>query len=105
MSLIYENKQIEFKSAKDGFPRSFWETYSSFANTDGGVIIFGVKEKQEKFFFNGLTRQDIEKHKKDFFSTQKNSNQVNIPLLTDDDVQELEIEDNLILVFRIPRAT
>ena len=105
LSLIYENKQIEIKSAKDGFPRSFWETYSSFANTDGGVIIFGVKEKQEKFFFNGLTRQDVEKHKKDFFSTQKNSNQVNIPLLTDDDVQELEIEDNLILVFRIPRAT
>lgn len=105
LSLVYENKQIEFKSAKDGFPRAFWETYSSFANTDGGVIIFGVKEKHGKFSFNGLTKQDIEKHKKDFFPTQNNSNQVNVPLLTDDDVQEIEIAGNYLLKFRVPRAT
>ena len=45
-----ESGDLEFKSAKGGFPHSFWETYSSFANTDGGVIVFGIKEKNEQYF-------------------------------------------------------
>ena len=32
-----ESSEIEFKSAAGGFPKSFWETYSSFANMDGGT--------------------------------------------------------------------
>lgn len=36
---IAENEELEFKGAKGGFPASFWETYSAFANTNGGVLI------------------------------------------------------------------
>ena len=32
-----ESDDVEFKSAAGGFPGSFWETYSSFANTNGGT--------------------------------------------------------------------
>ena len=40
-----ESEDLEFKHASGGFPGSFWDTYSSFANTEGGTILFGVVEK------------------------------------------------------------
>ena len=43
-----ENAAVEFKRARGGVPADFWPSYSSFANTDGGVIILGVREKKGK---------------------------------------------------------
>ena len=99
-----ESNDLEFKSAKGGFPHSFWETYSSFANTHGGAIVFGIKEKDNQFFLDGLTEEQVEKYKRDFFNAMHNKEKVNIPLLKDDDVQVEEIEGVYFLFFYVPRV-
>lgn len=81
-----ESSDVEFKSAKGGFPGSFWETYSSFANTDGGVVIFGVREKLGIFSVDPLSEATVTDFKKKFSDLQHDREKVSLPLLTDKDI-------------------
>ena len=58
-----EGTELEFKSSRGGFPESFWETFSAFANTHGGVIVLGTKEKNYKLIPDGLDDEQIAKYK------------------------------------------
>ena len=41
-----ETERIEVKTAKDGFPKKCYDTFSSFSNKYGGIIIFGINENK-----------------------------------------------------------
>ena len=41
-------------------PADFWPSYSAFANTDGGAIILGVREKDGKREIEGLVDAQLE---------------------------------------------
>ena len=99
-----ESGEVEFKSAAGGFPKSFWETYSSFANTDGGAIIFGVKEKDGEFLLDGLTEEQVKKYERDFFNNMHSKQNVNIALLKENDVQTISFKGNCFLFFYVPRV-
>ena len=82
---------------------SLWETYSTFANCDGGVIILGVKENKDgSWAVTGL--ENSAKLQKDFWDTVNNRNKVSVNLLTDGDVEAFEESGNVILVIHVPKA-
>ncbi|MFC2455514.1 MAG: helix-turn-helix domain-containing protein, partial [Segatella salivae] len=98
-----ENNQLEAKKAAGGLPGSLWETYSSFANTDGGFILLGVDEKKDGTFeVTGV--QDPDCMLKDFWNTVNNRQKVNINILTNKDVTVEDYEDKKIIVVKVPRA-
>ncbi len=101
----YESADLEFKSAKGGLPQSMWETYSSFANTQGGVIYLGVKEKNHHFSVDGLTRDQIEDYKKLLWDGLNNRQKTSHNLLEmEDDIEALETTDGWVLRINVPRA-
>ena len=57
---LKENSEVEYKSAAGGFPKAeFWRSFSALANTNGGTIVLGVKEKNHKFTPDGLSEELI----------------------------------------------
>lgn len=100
-----ETSEVEFKSARGGFPGSFWESYSAFANTDGGTIVLGVVEKNNRFFFDGLTEETIIRYKKNFWDCAHNKGKVSVCLPRESDVRIERIEESYILICDIPRAS
>ena len=100
-----ENYEIEYKSAKEGFPmKEFWKTYSAFANTNTGFIILGVKEKSDGLLIEGLDEEAIISYQKTFWNNCNNRNTISVNLLTNDDVRTINIVGKTVLVFRIPFA-
>ena len=103
LSEYKENNRLEVKAAKGGLPKSVWETYSSFANTLGGLILLGVVEKEDKSLeIVGLSNAD--KIVDDFWDTINNQNKVSINILLSKNVEVLTIEDKNIVAITVPRA-
>lgn len=99
-----ENTEVEFKSCKGGLSQSMWETYSSFANTNGGIIVLGIKEKDNKFYPDELTSEQVTKYKKLYWDDVHNRNKVSACLTIDTDVFDTEYEGSHLLIVRVPRA-
>jgi len=98
-----EDYEIEFKSARGGVPRSLWESYSAFANTDGGIIVLGVKQHSgTRFEVQGL--EDAAKIRQDFWNNVNNRSHVSHNLLGNDGVRVVEVNGDKVLVIEIPRA-
>lgn len=99
-----ENNRLEAKAANGGLPGSLWDTYSSFANTYGGCIICGAVEKKDgSWKTTGL--KNLPKLKKDFWDTIHNKAKVSECLLTERDVEEYLVGEDVVLVIKVPRAT
>lgn len=101
---LYEGVDVEFKAAKGGLPRDLWETYSAFANTDGGTIWLGITQGETALDMHGV--ENAEKLVSDFWNTINNRGKVCLNLLTNDLLEIVPIEGSprKLIRIRVPRA-
>ena len=99
-----ECSDLEYKSAAGGFPGSFWDTYSAFANTDGGTIVLGVCEKEHKFYLDSLKPELVEKYQKDFWNNVNNKSTISCNLMKSEDVLVEQYKGHTVMLFFVPRA-
>ena len=102
-----ERVSLECKEAAGGLPKSVWETYSAFANTDGGVILLGIRENlaetdfDKRFTVSGV--KNPARMIKEFWDTV-NSDKVSASILVDDDVQMISYCGKNLISIHVPRA-
>lgn len=98
-----ENGYVEAKEALGGLPESLWETYSAFANAEGGVILLGVGENPDHSF-RILELLDPEGLLEEFWAIVRNPEYVSVNLLKEEDVQILREEGKCIIAIFVPEA-
>ena len=105
LNMIQQRETVHFeaKLARGGLPHNLWDTYSAFANTDGGTIMLGVKEYPDRSLEilgvddpNGLCR--------DFWNTVNDRSKVSLNILSERNVSIEDIEGKKVVVICVPRA-
>lgn len=100
-----EDNRREVKKANGGLPNSLWETYSAMANSYGGVIILGVKELEDRTWqTTGLKKSNKEKPIDDLWNQAHNPQKVSVNLLSEEDVEIYNVEEDIVIVIHVPMA-
>lgn len=98
-----ENNRIEAKQALGGLPESIWETYSAFANAEGGIILLGVEELPDKTL-HALDLLDPQWLIDDFWTILNNPEMVSANILTEENVQIQNVDGKQIIAITVPQA-
>jgi predicted HTH transcriptional regulator len=97
-----ENYFIEVKTASGGIPASLWESYSAFANTDGGTILLDISETESGLKVVGVS--DAEDKVKKLWDTFHNRQKINNNVLFERHIYIQNIDNKDIIVIEVPRA-
>lgn len=104
---LKEGAEVEFKlaggkSGQGDVPKDVWKTFSAMANTNGGDIFLGVREKPQGIFtVEGISRPD--KVIADLWNTL-NSGKVSINYLDNKDISSIPLDGKTIIRIHVPRA-
>ena len=97
-----ETFYMEAKKATGGLPDSLWESYSAFANTDGGVILLGITDENNKMTVSGIT--DTPNKIKLLWDILNNRQKINVNILVERNIYCQEVDEKEIIVIEVPRA-
>lgn len=95
-----ESHNVEFKKSSARLSKDIWETYSAFANTNGGYIVLGVEEPTpHNFTIVGV--DNSQKLIDDLYNTAANKDKVNRNLLNNKNVVEENIDGKSVIIIQI----
>ena len=98
-----EDNRIEAKQALGGLPESIWETYSAFANAEGGVILLGVEELSDKSL-HALDLLDPQWLIDDLRTILNDPMRVSANILAEEVVQIHQVDGKRIIAITVPKA-
>ncbi|MBC6610457.1 putative DNA binding domain-containing protein [Hymenobacter sp. BT507] len=100
----FEAKVALGRDGKGTLPQTFWETYSAFPNTDGGVIALGVKELTDHSLdVKGVP--EPERLQKELWNGLNNRKIISHNLLNNENVSIITVHGHgAVVLVRVPRA-
>lgn len=103
-SVDVECKLAQGKDGKGALPKDFWETYSAFANTEGGDVFLGLREKSAgQFEIAGIPAP--QKVLDELWTNLNNKQKVSANILSERLVKTLIIDGKAIIQIHIPQAS
>ncbi|MGV3346804.1 RNA-binding domain-containing protein [Enterobacteriaceae bacterium LUAb1] len=100
---LRESSEIECKKASGALPKSFWETYSSFANSYGGMVYLGLTENNDgSFTVSGVDKPDSILQQ--MWDCLNNPEKVNLNILSPNSVSVININELDVIKIAVPRA-
>ena len=96
----YEWNDVEFKEAQRGVPGDAYTTASAFANTAGGWLVFGVRDRAGGFEIVGVL--EVDKVQNEFLSVLRAGKKLNRIIAANERL--IENDGKTLLVFHIPEA-
>ncbi len=97
----HEWNDIEFKEAQTAVPKNAYETVSTFANTAGGHLVFGVKKDGTNFEVVGVL--GVDKVQNDFLTTIRQQEKLNMIVEIKEHLHS--VDKKYLLVFYVPEVS
>lgn len=104
LSETQEDQHLEFKEASVGLPDDLWETYSAFANSEGGVIVLGIQENRTPKSYVAVGVADASGIIADFWKTLRNPQKVERDIMLFDGVYPQHFNGMDFVIIEVPRA-
>ena len=92
---LREKYIVELKKAQE-LPAAFWETYSSFSNTSGGVVVLGVIEEKPQNIIVGVGNPA--KIQTSLWDQLSNPSKVSYRNISNEDVVECKLDDKTTII-------
>lgn len=96
----YEWNDFECKKASRGVPDDAYKSVSAFANTQGGWLVFGIKDSNGQLSIIGV--EEVDKVQNDFLSTLRSGSKTNRIITVKEEI--IEHDGKTMLVFYIPES-